>query len=146
VHHVGRWSKGGAEGAKYVNCAIQNSRYTLVNNRELYDLKTDPGEIKNVVAEHPQVLAQLRAAYDKWWEETKPLMVNEATVMPREQPFTELYIKQFGAEAAKAAKEARRAAKSDGDAGKDSRAKLRKLREERRKRAETGGNQGTGQE
>ena len=35
VHHVGRWSKGGAEGAKYVNCAIQNSRYTLVNNREL---------------------------------------------------------------------------------------------------------------
>ena len=146
VHHVGRWSKGGAEDAKYVNCAIQNSRHTLVNNRELYDLKTDPGETKNVVAEHPEVVAQLRAAYDKWWEETRPLMVNESAVMPREQPFTELYIKQFGAEAAKTAKEARRTAKSDGDTGGDSRAKLRKQREERRKRAETGGNQGTGQE
>lgn len=32
VHHVGRWGKGNAEQLKYAKCAIQNSRFTLVNN------------------------------------------------------------------------------------------------------------------
>src|SRR4029079_16886560 len=39
VHHVGRWEKGQAAESKYAKCAIQNSRFTLVNNTELYDLQ-----------------------------------------------------------------------------------------------------------
>ncbi len=54
VHHVGRWGKGKAADSKYAKCAIQSSQYTLVNNTELYDLKADPGEAKNVIAEHPK--------------------------------------------------------------------------------------------
>ena len=39
VHHVGRWAKGKSEEAKFKKAAIQNLRFTLVNNEELYDLK-----------------------------------------------------------------------------------------------------------
>ena len=59
VHHVGRWKNGTAEQSKYAKSAIQNSRFTLVNNEELYDLKADPGETTNVIAEHPEVVAEL---------------------------------------------------------------------------------------
>ena len=96
VHHVGRWANGKAAESKYAKCAIQNSRFTLVNNEELYDLKADPGETKNVIAEHPEVVSQLRAAYDQWWSDVQPLLVNENVVGPKMNPFKELYWKQFG--------------------------------------------------
>jgi arylsulfatase A-like enzyme len=96
VTHVGRWPKGQAAQSKYAGSAIQNTRFTLVNNQELYDLKADPGETKNVIADHPDVVAQLRAAYDQWWSEVQPLLVNENVVGPKINPFKELYWKQFG--------------------------------------------------
>lgn len=97
VHHIGRWGKGKAADSKYANCAIQNSRFTLVNNSELYDLQADRGESKNVIAKHPDVVAGLRAAYDRWWADVQPLLVNEAvTNIPTINPFQELYYKQFG--------------------------------------------------
>ncbi len=96
VHHVGRWRAGGVADAKYSKCAIQNARFTLVNNSELYDLKNDPGETKNVIADHPDVMARLRAAYDQWWNDVQPLLVNEDVVGPKINPLKELYWKQFG--------------------------------------------------
>jgi len=68
-----------------------------VNNKELYDLKADPGEKTNVLAEHPDVVATLRAAYDQWWSDVQPLLVNEVvTNVPKINPMKELYWKQFG--------------------------------------------------
>ena len=97
VHHTGRWTTGKVADAKYAKSAIQNSRFTLVNNDELYDLKADPGEQTNVIAQHPEVVAKLRAAYDQWWTDVQPLLVNEAvTNIPTINPFQELYYKQFG--------------------------------------------------
>jgi arylsulfatase len=96
IHHVGRWEKGRAADAKYSGCSIQNSQFTLVNNTELYDLKKDPGETTNVIAEHPQVAEALRAEYDQWWEKVQPYMVNETAVGPKFNPLKEIYWKQFG--------------------------------------------------
>ncbi len=96
VHHVGRWAKGKAAESKYRNCAIQNSSFTLVNNEELYELKSDPGETTNVIAKYPEVAAKLRTAYDQWWIETLPLMVNEDVIGPKMNPMKVLYWKQFG--------------------------------------------------
>ena len=96
VHHQGRWQKGKVSESKYRSCAIQNSRFTLVNNTELYDLKADPGETKNVIAEHADVAATLRAAYDQWWEAVQPLLVNENVVGPTINPLKERYWSQFG--------------------------------------------------
>ena len=36
--------------------SIQNKRFTLVNNEELFDLSNDPSETENVIAECPQVV------------------------------------------------------------------------------------------
>ena len=97
VQHVGRWAKGKMEDAKFQPCAIQNSRFTLVNNQELYDLKADPGEQTNVITAHPEVVASLRAAYEQWWQAVQPLLVNEnVTNAPKLNPMKELYWKQFG--------------------------------------------------
>lgn len=96
VHHVGRWDAGKADEGKNSKYAIQNSRFTLVEGKELYDLKADPGETKNVIADHPEIAAKLSAAYDEWWTATRPLMVNEETMGPKINPLKELYWKQFG--------------------------------------------------
>lgn len=65
VHHVGRWVRGKAGQAKFSDCAIQNSRFTLVNNTELYDLKTDPGETKNLATAMPDKVAEMQAMLEK---------------------------------------------------------------------------------
>ena len=98
VHHVGRWAKGEAEAGKHTQCAIQNARYALVNNKELYDLVERPDQYDNIFKKHPEVVAELRAAYDIWWEEVKPFMVNEEATGPKINPMKALYWKQFGGE------------------------------------------------
>lgn len=118
VHHVGRWQKGKAAEAKHQNCAIQNSRFTLVNNSELYDLKNDPGEKTNVIAEHPEVVTKLRAAYEQWWTEVQPLLVNEDPAnIPTINPFQELYYKQFGGSPTPAALKRMNPTKPEGEEG-----------------------------
>ena len=96
VTHIGRWERGQAARLKYDQCSIRNHRFTLVNDRELYDLRADPGESRNVLAEHPGEVAVLRAAYDEWWKDVLPRLVNETAVGPKVNPFKELYWKQFG--------------------------------------------------
>jgi len=67
-------------------------------NWELYDLKADPGETMNVAAEHPEVVARLEAAYDRWWAEVVPdTLENERAPLEGPNPFKVLYEKQFGA-------------------------------------------------
>ncbi len=52
------------KGRKY---AAMTDRWRLVNHDELYDIRRDPGQRKNLAFRHPQVVEQLRAAYDQWW-------------------------------------------------------------------------------
>ena len=82
VHHVGGWLPGEAAQSKHARVSIQNERFTLVNNEELYDLSTDPGETKNVITKHPKVVNQLRKIYDKWWIRMQPGLVNEDACQP----------------------------------------------------------------
>lgn len=96
VTHVGRWNYGQLDQGKYRQCAIQNQRYTLVNNAELYDLEKDPGETTNIIDQHPDVVADMRKAYEQWWGEVVPMMVNEEAMGPKINPFKEAYWKQFG--------------------------------------------------
>ena len=94
--HLGRWEKGKAAESKFAHCAVRNSRFRLVNNTELFDIKADPGETTNVFAQHPDVVAAMRRAYDEWWDEILPCLENETAVGPKVNPFKELYWKQFG--------------------------------------------------
>jgi arylsulfatase len=67
-----------------------------VNNQELYDLNTDPGEKNNAIADHPEVVAEMRVAYGQWWSEVLPTLENENAIGPKVNPFKEAYWKQFG--------------------------------------------------
>jgi arylsulfatase len=46
-------------------------RWRLLEDRELYDLASDPTQQHNVIAEHPEVAAKMRAHLDKWWDGVK---------------------------------------------------------------------------
>jgi arylsulfatase len=101
--HTGRWGKGKAAESKYAGCSVRNQRYNMVSHGkggnakwELYDLKADPGETKDIAAENPDVIKEMSAAYDKWWAEVLPCLENEDAVGPAVNPFKELYWKQFG--------------------------------------------------
>ncbi len=96
VTHVGRWERGAAAGAKFANCSIRDRRFTLVNDKELYDLAADYGETTNVIGQHPDEVRRLRAAYDPWWRDVQPLLVNENVTGPKVNPFKALYWRQFG--------------------------------------------------
>ncbi len=103
VTHVGRWAKGKAAESKYHNCRIRNGRYSLVSagkngekKWELFDLQADYGEKNDIAAEHPDIVKELEAAYDKWWAEILPCLENEDAVGPAQNPFKEQFYKQFG--------------------------------------------------
>jgi arylsulfatase len=96
VAHVGRWERGKAEGAKYVNVSIRDERYALVNNAELYDLQSDPGQKTDVSAAHPDIVARLRKDYDAWWQDVLPRLENEDAVGPKVNPYKEWFEEQFG--------------------------------------------------
>lgn len=95
--HCGRWPTGEMESFKYKKCAVRTQRWRFVNNKYLYDISKDPGETKDVSAQYPEVVAELRESYDKWWESVTPLMVNEGlpTIEPEDQPFAIRYEKQL---------------------------------------------------
>lgn len=47
---------------------------------ELYDLSRDPLQKTNLLAQEPVIAAELRAAYDAWWQATEPLTKQRAFV------------------------------------------------------------------
>jgi arylsulfatase len=52
-------------------CVLWKS-WRLVSDRELYDLASDPGQQQNVFDRHPEVVAQMRGHYDRWWDGVAP--------------------------------------------------------------------------
>ena len=104
-----------------------------MNNEELYELQADPGEQTNVIADHPEIVAELRAAYDQWWDEVQPMFVNEVPTDFNHFSFRELYTKQFGKEATTAAMKKKDSKKAKINAKAETRAELLKRRADRKK-------------
>ena len=93
--HQGRWAKDAdPNGSKFKNCAVRTERWRWVNNQELYDIRNDPFESTNVADQHPKVVKELQAAFDQWWVDTLPLMVNEDAPYAPEQPQAVRFEKQ----------------------------------------------------
>lgn len=105
--HVGRWPfRADPETGKYQNCAVRRGSYTLVSAGkpagstapawQLFDVKADPAQERNLASVKPEVVQELASAYDAWWQSVRPQMVNENAPLPALNPFKELYWKQFG--------------------------------------------------
>jgi|GEM_PF-3533831 len=56
-----------------------------------------PGEKTDVSAAHPDAVAELRKAYEQWWSEVLPCLVNENVPMAREPAFHVYFRRQLGA-------------------------------------------------
>jgi len=74
--------------------AVRNDRYRLVEN-SLYDMKNDPGQTEDISENNPEMVQSMRSAYEKFWKEARPLMVNEGVPMSPTRPFHLLYAKQL---------------------------------------------------
>jgi arylsulfatase A-like enzyme len=60
IEHPEKWRKS----------AVMTDRWRLVNGKELYDIQADPAQKQDLAGEHADVLAELRQAYEAWWEDT----------------------------------------------------------------------------
>lgn len=49
--------------------AIRGERYKLVEGKELYDLRNDPGETKDLSAQHPEIVTRMRRDYWAWYRD-----------------------------------------------------------------------------
>jgi arylsulfatase len=97
--HVGRW-QAGTPPEKFGPCSVRWRQYLLVREGEkwtLFDLKADPGETNDLSRKETATLDKLAAAYDAWWNEITPCLVNEDAhkTAPKTNPFKALYWKQF---------------------------------------------------
>ena len=59
---------------KETHSCIMTERWRLLSGNELYDIETDPAQRKDVAADHPEVVAQLRALYEPYWKSVLPGM------------------------------------------------------------------------
>ena len=102
--HTGRWAKAGLNNkfgqgdpnpdhSKYRSFGVRDEKWRMVNKR-LYDLENDPGENTDVSKQHPQVADEMLLAFDNWWDEVRPMMVNEDASLDVPKPFRELFNKQ----------------------------------------------------
>jgi arylsulfatase A-like enzyme len=53
---------------------VMSNQWRLVKGKELYDIKTDPGQKTDIAKEHPDVVAKLRAHYERWWGGVEPTL------------------------------------------------------------------------
>lgn len=65
---------------KWRKSAVMTSRWRLNNQTELYDIKADPGQKKNIASDHPDVVARLIDFYDAWWEELTPTFKQDVAI------------------------------------------------------------------
>jgi arylsulfatase A-like enzyme len=93
--HCGRWPTGAnPDEFQWKRFAVRNQRFRFVDNTQLFDMLQDPGQTTNVIEDYPEVVGQMRSAYDKWWKQTVPLMVNEDAPMSPTRPFHVHYERQ----------------------------------------------------
>lgn len=57
-----------ARPVKWQKSCVMKNRWRLINGKELYDLASDPGQRKDLSGAHPEIVAELREGYCKWWQ------------------------------------------------------------------------------
>jgi arylsulfatase B len=65
---------------KWRKSAVMTSRWRLINGRELYDIRNDPGQESDVASGHPDVVNRLKDFYEDWWSELLPTFENATAI------------------------------------------------------------------
>lgn len=86
-----RYEPDSAAVPRREGAAVMWRRWRLLEDKELYDLETDPHQDRNVIDKHPEVAAKMQAHLDQWWSEVQPLAEQPQRVVignPAENPMT----------------------------------------------------------
>ncbi len=85
--HVTRWGyKANPDHYKWGQYSVRNQRFRLVKG-VLYDMENDPNQNVDVTAEHPELVAKMKEAYSNFWDEVRPLMINDTVELAKEKPY-----------------------------------------------------------
>ena len=74
---------------KWRQSSVMTSRWRLINGKELYDIQADPGQKKNIAADHPEVVDRLTEFYEDWWAELEPTFADATAIYlghPQDNP------------------------------------------------------------
>jgi arylsulfatase A-like enzyme len=63
---------------KWESAVIWN-QWRLVHGKELYDMSTDRAQATDLAAKQPEIVAQMREHYVRWWKELEPVSSTFAT-------------------------------------------------------------------
>jgi len=86
--HRANWKDGESpDDHQWKNFAVRNQRFRMVGKDALFDMEADPQQTKNVIESHPETAKAMRAAFDRFWREARPLMVNEGVATSPQKPF-----------------------------------------------------------
>lgn len=92
--HVGRWPVGDdPDKHQWQKFSVRSQQFRLVGEA-LFDMAADPGQTKDVARDNPAVVEAMRGAYETFWREARPLMVNEGAEMSPTRPFWVEYEQQ----------------------------------------------------
>jgi arylsulfatase A-like enzyme len=103
-NHQGRWKTGAdPDQFKWQQFSVRNQDYRLVasgnvnktGKLELFHIASDPGQKKDIASQNPELVESMRKAYSAWWDETRPLMVNENVPISKTKPYHVWYKKQL---------------------------------------------------
>ena len=67
---------------KWRRSAVMSSRWRLINGKELYAIKQDPGQRTDVAGDQPDAVASLKAFSESWWMDLEPTFGNEPAISP----------------------------------------------------------------
>lgn len=66
---------------KWKNASVMQNTWRLINNKELYNLETDPGQKNNVIDDFPDKAKVLAAGYEAWWSRVEPDLAFENNII-----------------------------------------------------------------
>jgi hypothetical protein len=81
-------------GHMWENGCVRGERYKLVNGNELYDLKDDSSETRNLAQKMPEQVESMRKTYEQWFSSVyaeRKLHASPRYIGSSEQPTTYLY-------------------------------------------------------
>ena len=60
--------------------AVMSQQWRLINGEQLFEIKKDPSQEKDVAADHPQQVKKMKDFYDGWWAELEPTFLETTEI------------------------------------------------------------------
>ncbi|MDW7659493.1 MAG: arylsulfatase [Bacillota bacterium] len=66
---------------KWKDSAVMRDKWRLIRGVELYDLDTDPAQLQDLAAAHPDRVSQMREDYEQWWDKVSERFDEEIPII-----------------------------------------------------------------